>query len=256
MRDSLQATGHLKVHKNGILVRDIRNLIVTTGLDWLTARLIDTGIPDEMSHMHMGTGGAATRGLVTGTVDLTGGTDFSVINQSFFIDVNNGEFTKEVTLTANCADLAAIVAEINLQLTAASVEGVEAVESTTFVQLQTTSKGAFSQFFISEPDANSFLATAGLEDGTYAGTGGATMADTDLTTPHADPRTALTSTTVTANQIEFLATFAPGVCTGALTEAGVFNALAAGTMSCRTVFDTVNKGASDSITLTWKWVIQ
>ena len=64
-------------------------------------------------------------------------------------------------------------------------------------------------------------------------------------------RKALTSTTVTDNAVEYVATFAAGEGTGAVHEAGVFNASSSGTMLCRTVFDVINKGASDSMTITW-----
>ena len=46
-------------------------------------------------------------------------------------------------------------------------------------------------------------------------------------------------------------TFAPGVGTGALTEAGIFNAASSGTMFDRVVFPVVNKGASDTLTTTF-----
>lgn len=46
----------------------------------------------------------------------------------------------------------------------------------------------------------------------------------------------------------FTATFGPGVGTGAITEAGVLNAAAAGIMLDRVVFPVVNKGADDSLT--------
>ena len=39
--------------------------------------------------------------------------------------------------------------------------------------------------------------------------------------------------------------------TGAITEAGLFDAASGGDMLARTVFSVVNKGASDSITITW-----
>ena len=39
--------------------------------------------------------------------------------------------------------------------------------------------------------------------------------------------------------------------TGAVTEAGIFNAASGGTMLCRTVFSVVNKGADDSLSVTW-----
>jgi len=64
-------------------------------------------------------------------------------------------------------------------------------------------------------------------------------------------RTALTSTTVTDNDIVYVATFGAGTGTGAVTEAGIFNASTSGTMLCRTVFSVVNKGSADSMTITW-----
>jgi len=64
-------------------------------------------------------------------------------------------------------------------------------------------------------------------------------------------RVSLTSTTVTDNAVEYVATFGAGVGTGAVTEAGIFNASTSGTMLCRTEFAVINKGASDSMTITW-----
>lgn len=64
-------------------------------------------------------------------------------------------------------------------------------------------------------------------------------------------RVALTSTTVSANVITYVASFPAGTGTGAVTEAGLFNAASAGTMMCRTVFAVVNKQASDTLQITW-----
>jgi hypothetical protein len=64
-------------------------------------------------------------------------------------------------------------------------------------------------------------------------------------------RVALDSTTVTANAVAYIGTFGAGVSTGAITEAGIFNASTAGTMLCRTVFAVVNKGAADTLQITW-----
>jgi len=64
-------------------------------------------------------------------------------------------------------------------------------------------------------------------------------------------RVILTSTTVTANAIAYVASFGPGVGTGAITEAGILNAVSVGTLLCRTVFDVVNKGANDTMQITW-----
>jgi hypothetical protein len=64
-------------------------------------------------------------------------------------------------------------------------------------------------------------------------------------------RNTLTSTTVAANVVTYVAEFAAGEGSGAIAEAGLFNASSGGTMLCRTVFSVVNKGASDSMTITW-----
>lgn len=64
-------------------------------------------------------------------------------------------------------------------------------------------------------------------------------------------RVALTSTTVTGSQVQYVATFGAGTATGAVTEAGIFNAASAGTMLCRTVFSVVNKDAGDTMSITW-----
>lgn len=49
----------------------------------------------------------------------------------------------------------------------------------------------------------------------------------------------------------YITTFPAGTGTGAIVEAGVFNASSGGTMLCRTTFDVVNKAAGDSMTITW-----
>ena len=84
------------------------------------------------------------------------------------------------------------------------------------------------------------------------GTGntGAAAGDTTLDTEL--DRNALDSTTVSTNTVTYEASWAAGDGTGALYEAGIFNAGAAGTMLCRSVFSSVkNKGAGDSLTITW-----
>ena len=64
-------------------------------------------------------------------------------------------------------------------------------------------------------------------------------------------RVALTSTSVSAAVVTYVATFAAGTGTGAVTEAGILNASSGGTLLCRTEFNVVNKGSSDSMTVTW-----
>lgn len=60
-----------------------------------------------------------------------------------------------------------------------------------------------------------------------------------------------TSASVSGAVVTFSSTLAAGTGTGAVTEAGLFNASSSGTMLCRTVFSVVNKGASDSMTISW-----
>ena len=64
-------------------------------------------------------------------------------------------------------------------------------------------------------------------------------------------RVSLTSTSVSGAVVTYVATFAAGTGTGAVTEAALLNASSSGTMLCRTVFSVVNKGANDSMTITW-----
>ena len=69
-------------------------------------------------------------------------------------------------------------------------------------------------------------------------------------------RVTLLSTTVTSNSVEYVATFPAGTGTGAVTEAGIFNASSGGTMLCRTEFAVINKAAGDSMTITWTVTVE
>jgi len=64
-------------------------------------------------------------------------------------------------------------------------------------------------------------------------------------------REALDSSTASNNTITYVSSFEAGEGTGAVTEAGVFNAASSGTMLCRTVFAVVNKAADDTMSVTW-----
>lgn len=81
------------------------------------------------------------------------------------------------------------------------------------------------------------------------GTNGAGSANITLQTETA--RVALASSTASANVVTYTATFPAGTGTGAITEAGIFNAGSSGNLLCRTTFGVVNKGADDSMTITW-----
>lgn len=141
INDAIKMTGELKItvtSPEGNVTQEtvIPNLVVTAGKNWIAGRMYDTSIPDEMSHMAIGTG------------------------------------------------------------TTAAAAGDTAL-------------------------------------GTQAGI------------------VALTSTTVSTNTVQYVATFGAGTGTGAITEAGVFNAASSGTMLCRTVFSVINKGAADTLGITW-----
>jgi len=94
-------------------------------------------------------------------------------------------------------------------------------------------------------NANTVMTHMALGTGTNAAAVGDTTLQTEI------DRNALTSTTVSTNTIAYSCTWAAGDGTGAITEAGLFDAASGGDMLARTVFSVVNKGASDSITITW-----
>lgn len=86
-----------------------------------------------------------------------------------------------------------------------------------------------------------------------AGTSAAAAGQTDLVSMLGS-REPLDSTTITGTnneKVQYIATFEPGDATGAVTEAGLFNAASAGDMLCRTVFPVVNKAADDQMAITW-----
>ena len=100
-------------------------------------------------------------------------------------------------------------------------------------------------------------ATATAMSHMAVGTGATAAAATQTTLVTESARVALASSTVVTtsvsnDSIQYVATLAPGSGTAALTEAGLFNAASAGTMLARTVFPVINKGALDTLTITWK----
>ena len=68
-------------------------------------------------------------------------------------------------------------------------------------------------------------------------------------------RTELDETTVTENTVSYKATFLPGVGTGEVREAGIFNDATGGVMLCRTAFAVINKAAADTMTIFWNVTI-
>ena len=86
-----------------------------------------------------------------------------------------------------------------------------------------------------------------------SGTTAAAASQTDLVTL-LGAREALDSSTITGSnnqQVAYVSAFEAGDATGAVTEAGIFNAASSGDMLCRTVFSVVNKAADDTMSVTW-----
>ena len=86
-----------------------------------------------------------------------------------------------------------------------------------------------------------------------SGTTAAAAGQTDLVSVLGS-REALDSTTISGSNNEkvvYVSSFEAGDATGAVTEAGIFNASSSGDMLCRTVFSVVNKAADDTMSVTW-----
>lgn len=96
-------------------------------------------------------------------------------------------------------------------------------------------------------------ATAAVMSHMALGTSSTTPAATDtaLGAEISGSRTVLSSTTVSGNTVTYNCAFAAGIGTGAVVEAGIFNAPTGGTMLCRTTFPVINKGPSDTLSITW-----
>lgn len=57
--DNLQLTGALQISLNNEIVHQCDNLVVTAGKNWVASRFKDGSIPDEMSHMAIGSADTA-----------------------------------------------------------------------------------------------------------------------------------------------------------------------------------------------------
>lgn len=106
----------------------------------------------------------------------------------------------------------------------------------------TTGKTFIAARMVGTPTVMSHMAIG--EDNTAADAG-----DTALGSEAG--RVALASATSSGAVATYTATFGAGTGTGAIVEAGIFNADTAGTMLCHSVFPVVNKGADDGMSITW-----
>jgi hypothetical protein len=83
-----------------------------------------------------------------------------------------------------------------------------------------------------------------------SGTTAASAGDTTLGSQLGN-REALDSLTANVGVVTHTSTFEAGDATGAITEAGIFNAASGGQMLARTVFPAVNKSSTDTLAITW-----
>jgi len=96
-------------------------------------------------------------------------------------------------------------------------------------------------------NANETLSHMAVGTGTTA----AVIGDTALVAELGRESVTVSGGTVVGTTVVFSAQWAAGSATGSLTEAGLFDAATGGDMVARTVFPVVNKGASDTVTITW-----
>lgn len=85
----------------------------------------------------------------------------------------------------------------------------------------------------------------GVGEGTTTPVGADTVLEQEI------GRAAVSSVVVTANKLVYSVTFVPGIATGAITEAGIFNDAVSGVMLSRTVFPVINKQIADTMSITW-----
>lgn len=153
-----------KTLDNGVCVASVRTEDFSVSDQELMA---DFGEPET------NIGGLFTTGvqaLVLGNVNMASGYDFSATSPKFTLVYCGGD-TETITLSLNCANLAAVLAHIQSQIDIAFGAGVfEAVASTNYVSIQTASAGASFSMVIGagSPDALTIL---GITAGTYSGSG-------------------------------------------------------------------------------------
>lgn len=101
--------------------------------------------------------------------------------------------------------------------------------------------------------ADQLLASPSLTKPTHMAVGTGTPSSTALGTEL--DRNAFTSKTRVNAVVTMVGDWAAGDGTGAITEAGIFDAAASGNMYCSASFSVINKGASDTLSISWTLTI-
>lgn len=110
----------------------------------------------------------------------------------------------------------------------------------------TVGKNYLATWLTAATQADYFMRYIALGTGTNAANASDTTLQTELSSRVAG------TLTPSANVWQNVASFGPGVNTGAITESGIFSASSAGTMFARQTFAVINKGAGDSLQVTWQ----
>lgn len=112
----------------------------------------------------------------------------------------------------------------------------------------TVGKAYLATWLAAASQSGEFMSYIGLGTGSTA----PTIGDTNLQTSLPTRVQGTLSTPGSTNIWQNVASFGPGIDTGAITEAGLFSVSTLGTMFARQVFAVVNKGAGDTFVLTWQ----
>ncbi len=115
--------------------------------------------------------GDGAKGTRPGTNDMSSGFNFDSSAYDFWVSVNGGS-TAQITLDSNCANVTAILAELNAETSQAGVSGMEAYSpSTSTVGLRTSLTGTGKSITLYAGTKN-LLALCGMTSGTGTGTNG------------------------------------------------------------------------------------
>ena len=147
----------------------------------------------------------------------------------------------------NTDELFKIVVHINLKLYDENMKLKSEVDKQNVIT--TVGKNFLAAWIAAATQATAFMNYIALGTGSTAASSSDTALDTEIGTRVAG--TLSSSTNIWTNQ----ATFAPGVSTGAITEAGIWSASSGGTLFARQVFPVQNKLAGDTIVFTWNVTI-
>jgi len=110
----------------------------------------------------------------------------------------------------------------------------------------TVGKNYLATWLTAATQSGYFMQYIALGTGTNAANASDTTLQTELSTRVAG------TLTPSSNVWQNVASFGPGVDTGAITESGIFSASSGGTLFARQTFAVINKGAGDSLQVTWQ----